>query len=323
MPCAVVTGAAGFIGSHLCDRLLAEGYSVCGIDNLLRGRQENLRSACSHTSFHFIESDLSTEDGALAAFEAASQRGSVEFVWHMASNSDVVAGTEDPTIDLRHTFLTTFHVLGAMRRFGISEIAFASSSSVYGAHQAALAEDTGPLFPISNYGAMKLASEAAITAAVDAFLARAYLFRFPNVVGARATHGIIFDLIGKLRRSSAELAVLGDGTQQKPYLHVSELIDAMMLIVEKSRERINCFNISADDEGCSVRYIAETVVRMIAPGTPIRYGDSNRGWPGDVPRFRYAIDKLFSLGWRPKSSSEQAVERAVREIAEGFCACKS
>ena len=296
---------------------------MCGIDNLLRGRRENLRSACAHTRFHFIEADLSCEDNALAAFNTACERGPVARVWHMASNSDLLAGSNDATIDLRHTFLTTFHVLGAMRRLGISEIAFASSSSIYGAHNSALAEDSGPLFPISNYGAMKLASEGMITASVESFLSRAYLFRFPNVVGERATHGVIFDLINKVRASSGELEVLGNGTQQKPYLHISDLIDAMMLIVERSRERINCFNISADDAGCSVRYIAETVIGTLAPATPIRYTGSDQGWPGDVPRFRYATEKLFSLGWRPKLSSEQAVKQAVREVSAELCACNS
>lgn len=317
----MVTGAAGFIGSHLCDRLLAQEHYVCGVDNLLRGRRENLRSACAHARFHFIERDLSCEDGALAAFDTASERGPIARVWHMASNSDLLAGANEATIDLRHTFLTTFHILTAMRRLGIREIAFASSSSIYGSHNSALAENTGPLFPISNYGAMKLASEGMITASVESFLSRAYLLRFPNVVGERATHGVIFDLINKLRASSGELEVLGNGTQQKPYLHISDLIDAMMLIVERSHERINCFNIAPDDEGCSVQYIAETVIRAVAPATPIRYTGSDRGWPGDVPRFRYATEKLFSLGWRPKLSSEQAVDRAVREMSAELCAC--
>jgi len=310
----LVTGTAGFIGSHLTDRLLHAGHCVSGIDNFLRGHRDNLRVATAKPGYHFIEGDVSTAEGALAAFETAARGEPIDTVWHMAANSDLLAGANDPTVDLRHTFLTTYHVLGAMRRLGIPELAFPSSSAIDGVHAASLADSTGPLFPISNYGAMKLASEAIISASLETFLKRAWLFRFPNVVGGLATQGIIFDLIGKLRRSRAELEVLGNGTQEKPYLHVSELIDALLFIVDRSRERLNCFNISSDDDGCTLRSIAETVVRAAAPGTPIRYGTGNQGWPGDAPRFSYATEKLAALCWRPKLSSTEAIELTTREI---------
>ena len=319
----MITGAGGFIGSHLTDRLLQDGHSVTGIDNFTRGRRENLSAALKCRTFQLIEGDLSTEAGSMEAFSAAGRIAPIGSVWHLAANSDIQAGVADPSIDLRDTFLTTFHVLGAMRRLGIPALVFASSSAIYGIPSGRLAEDTGPLFPISTYGAMKLASEGIISAALESFLSRAYLMRFPNVIGSRATHGVIVDLIEKLRRCPEVLDVLGDGNQQKPYLHISDLVDAMIFITNHSSERLNCFNISAADEGSSVRSIAETVVRLIAPGTPIGYQGSDRGWVGDVPRFRYAIDKLSALGWRAGLTSLQAVERATIECKAQTGACRS
>jgi UDP-glucose 4-epimerase len=205
-----------------------------------------------------------------------------------------------------------------MREAGIKRIAFASSSAVYGVHDESLDENTGPLFPISNYGAMKLASEALISAAVESFLECSWIFRFPNVIGPRATHGIIFDLLTKLSEAPPDLEVLGDGTQQKPYLHVSELLDAMFLIHEKATDSLNWFNIGPADDGATVLQIAQAVQRQVSPSTPIRFTGGDRGWVGDVPRFRYSIEKVKELGWVPTMTSAQAVERAVTEIYQEF-----
>jgi UDP-glucose 4-epimerase len=234
----------------------------------------------------------------------------------MAANSDIPAGVADAAIDLRDTFMTTFNVLQAMKLLQIPVMVFASSSAIYGEiTDRALAEDTGPLFPISNYGAMKLASEAAITAAAESYLKQAFLFRFPNVIGVPATHGVIYDFVRRLRGQPGRLEVLGDGTQQKSYLHVEDLIAAMLFVRGKAKERISCFNIGADDEGVSVRFIAEETVAAVAPGAHITYGKGDRGWIGDVPRFRYSIDRLRALGWQPEGNSAETVRRAIREIA--------
>lgn len=313
----LLPGAAGFIGSHLADRLLAAGHCVAGIDNFTRGHLGNLDAALSHPRFRFFEADLTDPAAYRRSIEAAGWK--FDAVWHMAANSDISAGVADPSVDLRDTFLTTFHTLAIMRESQIPRLAFASTSAIYGKHDCALTENTGPLFPISNYGAMKLASEALISAAVESFLERAWIFRFPNVIGPRATHGIIYDLIHKLRRNREELEVLGDGTQQKPYLHVSELLDAMLFIAVNANEPLNCFNIGATDEGATVRFIAETVLAAAAPGARIRYTGGNRGWVGDVPRFYYSIEKLAALGWRPTYGSQQAVVRAVSEIYREIC----
>jgi UDP-glucose 4-epimerase len=203
-----------------------------------------------------------------------------------------------------------------LRRIGASRIAFASSSAIYGEQTGALREDSGPLLPISNYGAMKLASEAVISAATTDAVERAWIFRFPNVVGSRGTHGVIYDFLHKLQRRQDELEVLGDGTQQKPYLHVAALLDAMLYITAHGPDRINLYNIGPQDEGVTVKDIAAAVLEASAhSGTRIRYTGGDRGWLGDVPRFHYCVDKLAALGWRPDQSSREAILLAARELA--------
>jgi UDP-glucose 4-epimerase len=314
IPRAIVTGAAGFIGCHIVDRLLLDGFQVIGIDNFALGTKENLKSAFSSQNFQLLEYDLSKLDPILRAIEDQMSHGPVEIVWHMAANSDISAGVTDPYVDLNATFMTTFNTLEIMRTFEIGKIAFASTSAVYGEHMGKVTEDVGPLLPISNYGAMKLASEAIVSAAVESFLKRAWVFRFPNVIGDRLTHGAVYDFARKLRANPEELEVLGDGNQQKEYIHVNELLDAMLFIVENGSEPLNLFNIGSNDDGATVRFMADTVISAVAPGAQKRFAGGTRGWVGDVPRFNYSTKKLQGLGWHPNLSSEQAVVQAVREL---------
>ena len=304
-----VTGAAGFIGSHLVDRLLALGHQVVGVDNFALGKRENLAPALKHPKFVFQELDVNDFDST----HAFLKQRPIDMVWHMAANSDIQAGGREPEIDLRLTFLTTFNTVKLMQALGISQIVFASSSAIYGDYPGVLHEDAGPLFPISSYGAMKLASEGVLSAALERFLKRVWIFRFPNVVGSRATHGAIYDFIQKLRKNPAELEVLGDGTQEKPYLHVSELIDAMLHGFQKAQDRLNYFNIAPSGPGTTVRFLAEATVRAMSPKAKIRYTGGSKGWVGDVPRFTYSIEKLKATGWSPKLGSNEAVELAIRE----------
>ncbi len=309
-----VTGAAGFIGSHLVDRLLAAGHRVIGIDNLVLGRRENLAQALQSKRFAFHKQDINDYPLCLELLNAETQGGPIDTVWHLAANSDIPAGVANPDVDLTRTFMTTFNVLKLMHALHIPQLCFASTSAIYGDLDKVLTEDTGPLFPISNYGAMKLASEGIISAALERYLKQAWIFRFPNVVGSRATHGAIYDFIRKLRQNPKELEVLGDGSQQKPYLHVRELIDAMMFLFERANDRLNYFNIAPEGSATTVKEIAETVVRHVAPGATIRYTGGSKGWVGDVPKFQYSIAKLKAAGWKPAMTSTEAIELAVKEI---------
>jgi UDP-glucose 4-epimerase len=310
----LVTGAAGFIGSQLTDALLKSGREVVGVDDFSRGIARNLAHARAYPSFEFHELDLSDEAAVLG--ELATQLGErpIAEVWHMAANSDIPAGVADPRVDHRKTFMTTFNTLLLMRELAIPCMVFASTSAVYGENPGVLRETTGPLLPISNYGAMKLAAEGLISAAVEAYIDRAYIFRFPNVLGPRLTHGIIYDFLLRLRENPNELQVLGDGKQQKPYLHVAELIEAMTYIRGRATQRVNLFNIGPEDEGASVAEIADAVLSGIQSSASIRYTGGDRGWIGDVPRFQYSVEKLANLGWRAASTSIEVVRRTIAEV---------
>lgn len=310
----LITGVAGFVGCNLASELIAKGHVVFGVDNLCRGRREHLASVIDHPRFAFVEVDMADLPAYRAAFQAFHAREPITEVWHMAANSDIPAGVHDANVDLRDTFMTTFNTLELMKAANVPVMAFASSSAIYGDLGCPLVEDIGPLLPISNYGAMKLASEAAISAACESHLERAFIFRFPNVIGVPATHGVMLDFVRKLAATPRRLDVLGNGTQQKGYLHVEELIDAMLFIRGNADEKVALFNIGAGDEGVTVRFIAEETVRECSPQAQIAYGEGNKGWVGDVPRFVYSIDKLRALGWKPTLGSAQAVQKAVRQI---------
>lgn len=310
----IITGGAGFIAASLAKRLLQAGHSVLALDDLSRGKRAFLDPFQQNPNFRFDQVDCA-DSGAMIA--AIANFGGGDHVWHMAANSDIPAGVADPRVDLRQTFMTTFATLEAMRDVGISNLHFASSSAIYGdLGDRPIGEDAGPVSPISNYGAMKLASEAQISAAVEAWLGRADVFRFPNVIGVPATHGVILDFVRKLRETPDTLHVLGDGSQRKPYLHVDELVSAMLFIADNARQRLNLFNIGPRDEGVTVRFIAETVRDRVSPDAALQFGDGNKGWVGDVPRFSYAIHRLAKLGWQPSLDSAGAIRRAVDEIAQ-------
>ena len=314
----LVAGGGGFIGSSLVKALLAQQADVVVIDNWIRGCPEYLSALkiAYHDNLQIITGDL-----ALSPLTELLNHTQVEMpfdeVWHLAANSDIPAGVADAQVDLKDTFMSTYHLLQGMKELDIKILHFASSSAVYGdLGDIPLHEKIGPLLPISNYGAMKLASEALISAASEAYLARANIFRFPNVVGIPATHGVILDFIKKLVITPNTLDVLGNGTQQKSYLHVSDLVDAMLHIrALPSHLKIELFNIGPVDEGVTVRWIAEQVVARINPIAKIAFGLGNKGWVGDVPKFTYSTEKLSLTAWSPKLNSMAAVKRAIDEIA--------
>jgi UDP-glucose 4-epimerase len=302
----LVTGGAGFIGCHACEQLVARGHKLVVADNLQLGRREHIAHIEGH-GLTFVEMDIADE----TALDALFAEHGFEAVFHLAANSDIAVSRENPGIDLSATFATTWSVLEAMRKHGTKQIIFASTSAIYGEAQGAIREDHGPLLPISHYGAAKLASEAFISSFVGNYGLTAWMFRFPNVVGDRATHGAIFDWARKLRSTPNRLEVLGDGTQIKPYLHVDDLIDAILLGWERASAPVNIFNVGGITR-CSVARMAEIMIEEAGGGPAIHFSGGDRGWIGDVPSVEYDTSRIRALGWEPRLDSEAAVRAAAR-----------
>jgi len=308
----LVTGGAGFIGSHLCDALLERGDTVVCVDNLHLGRESNIAHQRDNPAFRFVKLDLLDRPALEQVFAAHK----FEAVFHLAANSDIQAGAQDHELDLRLNFLTTCAVLEAMLAHGVRRIFFASTSAVFGDTPKVLHEDFGPLRPISFYGASKLSAEAYISVFVDNFQFQATILRFPNVVGPRATHGAIFDFIARLQQDSTQLTVLGNGTQNKPYLYVADLVRAILLVFDRADQPLAVYH-AGNEDLVTVRQMAETVVEeMGLAGIPINYTQGNKGWVGDVPTFRYDFSRIRGLGFAPQYSSAEAVRLAARRILQ-------
>ena len=311
---AIVSGGAGFIGSYIVDRLL-ENYDVIVVDDFSLGRQENL---INKSRINLLECDCNDVD---RVHDYISQTwgnidyGSVEF-WHMAANSDISQGVANADVDLQKTFMTTYNSIELCKRLGIKTFMFASTSAVYGENSENVNEDTGPLFPVSNYGAMKLSSEAILSASTKTIFEHVYIYRFPNVVGGRGTHGALYDFCHKLKKTPNQLQVLGNGSQCKPYIHVRELVDAMFFIKNNANDVINYFNIGMSGRGTTVKYMAEKVVEFSGLKADIKYGDGSIGWVGDVPTFSYNTEKINKLGWSCTMNSDQAVDLAIKELIQ-------
>ncbi|HBE01218.1 MAG: epimerase [Spirochaetes bacterium GWF1_41_5] len=304
----LITGGAGFIGSHLCDRLIAENHRIICLDNLSLGIKDNIRHLFGHDSFTFIKTDLC----AFGKLQNIFKKYTPDTVFHLAANSDIQKGALVRDVDLKNTFLSTYNVLEAMAQSTCKKIVFASTSAVYGELKSKLHENIGPLFPISFYGSAKLASEAYISAYCENLNLQAWIFRFPNVVGERCTHGAVYDFIGKLRKNPTELIVLGNGTQCKPYLYVKDLIDGILFGFTNSCGKINYFNLGVNS-ATTVDTIARIVIEeMGLAGVNIRHTGGDRGWVGDVPVFSYDLSKIHELGWHAGLDSDSSVRCAVR-----------
>lgn len=305
----IVTGGAGFIGSHIVDRLLLRGDEVTVIDNLSSGKMEFLNENLENPDFKFIRLDLLDPEEVIKAVREA------DAVFHLAANPDVRLGATDTRVHLEQNIIATYNLLEAMRINKLRNILFTSTSTVYGeALLIPTPEDYGPLVPISLYGASKLACEALITSYCSTFDMNCWLFRFANIVGPRGTHGIIVDFIDKLRKNSSSLEILGDGKQRKSYLHAYDCVEAILFALENSNEMVNIFNIGSEDT-ISAEEIGRIVVEeMGLSDVEFNYTGGIRGWKGDVPRMMLSIDKLRSLGWKPVYNSEKSVRDAARSI---------
>ena len=304
----LITGGAGFIGSHLDDALIARGHNITVVDNLVLGRKENIEHLIAGPNFRFIEADLLD----MPKMREIFTEGKFDMVYHLAANSDIQKGGKDPMVDYNLTFNTTFNVLQLLKEFEIKKFFFASTSAIYGETYDVLNEDYGPLKPVSNYGAGKLASEAFISAFSSTYGIQTWITRFPNVVGERFTHGVIYDFIKKLRNNPEELEVLGNGEQCKPYVYVKDLVEAILYVIDQASEKYNVYMIGSDSR-TKVKEIAAMVIEEMGLNAKIRYTGGDRGWVGDVPEFRYDLTKINKLGWTAPHNSNESVRLAIQK----------
>jgi len=306
----LITGGAGFIGSHLAEYLLTINENqVVVVDNLSLGREKNIQHLISNQNFIFCKGDILNNEFITDVFKNYS----FDIVFHLAANSDISKSHSYPEIDLNNTFQTTFQILHHMKMYDVKRIVFASSSAIYGNTDSLITENHGPLCPLSHYGAGKLASEGFISSFAENYGIKAWIARFPNVVGERATHGVIYDFINKLINNEKTLEVLGDGNQTKPYLYVKDLIRALDSIYKNSKDQINIFNIGVETT-TKVSEIASMVIEEMNLTPEIIYKGGSIGWIGDVPKFQYNLDKIHSLGWKPLFTSNEAVRLSIVNI---------
>jgi len=305
---AFVSGGAGFIGSNLVDRLLNVGHEVTVYDNLSTGLLQFLGNARDFDRFRLVEGDL-LDEGSLSEAIAGH-----EFVFHLAANADVRFGTEHPRRDLEQNTIVTNNVLEAMRKNGISKIAFASTGSVYGDATVIPTPENAP-FPIqtSLYAASKMAGEGLIAAYCGGFGFQSWIFRFVSILGERYTHGHVFDFYRKLKQSPSRLKVLGNGKQRKSYLYIQDCIDAMLFALEKSNESVNVLNLGVDGY-CEVNDSIGWICEELGVTPKLEYSGGDRGWIGDNPFIFLDTSNIRDLGWKPKLSIQDGVLKTIQYL---------
>ncbi len=310
----LVTGGAGFIGTHLVRKLLEMGNEVVCVDNFTLGKQENVDCFLSNSSYKFYKLNIEETEN----FCSALADEKFDMVYHLAANSDIQKGGKNPSVDYNDTFMTTYSVLEYMRRTGIKKLFFASTSAIYGEKTELLAEDAGDLHPISYYGGAKYASEGFISSYSYMNDFSTVIFRFPNVIGPNLTHGVIFDFVKKLHNNPNELEILGDGTQTKPYLYVLDLVDAIVAFTQEKemQKGIEIYNAGVES-ATSVTRIADIVCEELGyENVDYKYTGGNVGWKGDVPKFQYDLTKIHNAGWTAHHTSDESVRETAKYIKE-------
>ena len=303
-----VTGAAGFIGSNLVDRLLAAGHQVVGCDNYSTGLREFIQPARNNSKSRIVELDLLSSEGIEEAMLGC------DFVFHFAANADVRYGTDNPRRDLEQNIIVTSNVLEAMRTTGVKRIAFSSTGSIYGEAAVIPTPEIAP-FPVqtSLYGASKLGAEGFIAAYCEGFEFQAYIFRFVSILGERYTHGHVFDFVKRLLKDPSKLTVLGNGKQRKSYLYVQDCIDAMLLAIELAKEKVNILNLGVDSY-CEVLDSIGWITEHLGVKPAIELTGGDRGWIGDNPFIFLDTAKIRSLGWKPKLTIREGVVKTVEYL---------
>ncbi len=308
-----MTGGAGFIGSNLVGKLVSENEDIHVLDNLSSGSMESLDQHTRNHHFHFHKMDLAQK-------ESFTIPGDCKSIYHLAANPEVRLGFTNPDVHFSQNVVATFNLLEAARKNDVERITFASTSTVYGdAKVVPTPEDYSPLEPISMYGASKLACESIIVSYAHTYGIRAIIYRLANIIGADSKHGVIFDFVNKLLRDSSHLEVLGDGSQNKSYLHISDCISAMTAGQVASGQRVSIYNVGSEDQ-IAVREIARAVIEaMKMSGTRILYTggvDDGRGWKGDVKNMLLDVRKIKSVGWKPQHKSLDAIALTAKAMAQ-------
>jgi UDP-glucose 4-epimerase len=308
-----VAGGAGFIGSHFVDRLLGDPQveRVTVFDNMSSGREWHFAGHLTDRRFAFVRGDVEDLDALTAVM-----RGH-ETVIHLASNPDIAKAQVEPMIDFDQGTLLTQNVVEAMRRSGVKTILYASGSGVYGdLGEAEASERDAVGLPISTYGASKLAGESLISAYCYMFDLRGRSFRFGNVVGARQTHGVGYDFVRRLLADPNRLDILGDGRQSKSYIHVEDVVEAVLTAYRQEDKPYEVYNVATGDY-ITVTEIAQLAVEVLglAPGrVQFRYSGGDRGWKGDVPVVRLATERIRAIGWRCRRSAREALDASMRSM---------
>lgn len=306
---AFITGGAGFIGSTLADRLLAEGHDVTAYDNFSTGQRSFVESALRSSRYRLIEGDLLDE---------AKLRSSLhghDFVFHFAANADVKDGLQHPRRDLEQNTIATCNLLEAMRAAGVSRVAFSSTGSVYGEPEVFPTPETCP-FPVqtSLYAASKLAAEGLLSAYVTGFGFSSWIFRFVSILGERYTHGHVFDFYQQLRKDPRHLRILGNGQQRKSYLYVQDCVDAVLQAIASTGPGLHIFNLGTD-EYVTVNQSVGVITRYLGLDPELTYTGGERGWVGDSPFIYLDTKKIRATGWKPKLDIREGVERTLAWLA--------
>jgi UDP-glucose 4-epimerase len=310
-----ISGGAGFIGSHLAQRLLNDANisRIVIYDNLTSGKKSFVEPYLSDPRVSLVIADLKNKEDVISAMSGC------DTVFHLAANPDIAKAVTQPDIDFWEGTYLAQNVLEAMRINGSKNIFYTSGSGVYGENPAEnFTENYGPCIPISTYGASKLACEALIASYCHMFGMVGRAFRFANVVGPRQTHGVGYDFIRRLKNDPGRLRVLGDGTQSKSYIHVEDVLNAIFTVAHSDRGVFDIFNVATDDY-ITVREIAELAAEVVGLdplSVQYEYTGSNRGWKGDVPIVRFDCSKIRTLGWKCRRSSKEALGDSMKAMID-------
>lgn len=307
-----ITGGAGFVGSHFVDKLISKNQNVAVYDNLILGKKENIKEHFNNSKFTFINGDI------LNLGKLKKSMKGMDVVIHLAANSDIIKSSKDPDVDLKNGTIGTYNVLESMRENKIKKIIFTSSNVIYGeVKKLPISENFGPLFPISYYGASKLASEALISAYCHNCNIQSWIFRFANVIGPKVTHGVVMDFYNKLKINSKKLLILGDGNQQKPYILVDDIINGILFAFNKAKKKVNYFNLGTKGSTKVKKITKEVLKCMNLKKVKIIYSGGKRGWPGDVSKVSLDNSKIKKLGYKffvPDSTT--ACKLGVKQIID-------